>query len=174
MHHTTSSHAPPDAQRPTPADVDSARRWWEAIPLTGREPSSAGQRLHTITRDLSPTVSPEIWVTHTYAILRHSPEPHLRTVAEACTSDAAGAACYGKVLLHWCRVPFEEQQALRKTRGVDQFSYALAGDAGTSSLPPTERQLRYLHVLGYRGEPPATRREAGKLISERKARRITG
>lgn len=34
--------------------------------------------------------------------------------------------------------------------------------------PPTLRQLRYIAILGYRGESPQTRRQASELIDELK------
>ena len=37
---------------------------------------------------------------------------------------------------------------------------------------PTKRQLEYLSALGYRGETPATIKEASDLIMELKSQRI--
>jgi len=151
---------------PTPAEVAEARRWWASIPLSGGERTSAGLHLHNLTRELSSLASPDMWVTHVFRALCKRSEPHLRGVANACLTDAAGATCYGKVMLHWCQVPFAEQQVLRYQRGIDQFSYALGGVEGTGGLPPTPKQVAYVRALGWCGEVPATRREVGRLIDK--------
>lgn len=60
--------------------------------------------------------------------------------------------------LWWESLPYAERQRLKAERSEPVIERWMAGQ------PPTEKQLRYLHNLGYRGPTPANRLEASKLI----------
>ena len=62
--------------------------------------------------------------------------------------------------LWWESLPLEEKQRLRKKRAEEAIERWMA------EQPPTEKQLRYLTSLGYRGPEPANRLEASRLIDE--------
>ena len=62
--------------------------------------------------------------------------------------------------LWWESLPPEEKQRLRKERAEEAIERWMA------EQPPTEKQLRYLASLGYRGPTPTNRLEASRLIDE--------
>ncbi|GIW31056.1 MAG: hypothetical protein KatS3mg071_1230 [Meiothermus sp.] len=62
--------------------------------------------------------------------------------------------------LWWESLPYAERQRLKAERSEPVIERWMAGQ------PPTEKQLRYLHNLGYRGPTPANRLEASRLIDE--------
>jgi len=55
-------------------------------------------------------------------------------------------------------LPLLERQRIKAERSETAIERWMA------EQPPTEKQLRYLHNLGYRGPTPANRLEASKLI----------
>ena len=60
--------------------------------------------------------------------------------------------------LWWESLPLLERQRIKAERSETAIERWMA------EQPPTEKQLRYLHNLGYRGPTPANRLEASKLI----------
>ena len=60
--------------------------------------------------------------------------------------------------LWWESLPLLERQRIKGERAE------IAIERWMAEQPPTEKQLRYLHNLGYRGPTPANRLEASKLI----------
>ncbi|WP_223299660.1 DUF3072 domain-containing protein [Meiothermus taiwanensis] len=62
--------------------------------------------------------------------------------------------------LWWESLPPAEKHRIRAEREDEAITQWRA------KQPPTARQLRYLHSLGYRGPTPANRLEASRLIDE--------
>ena len=62
--------------------------------------------------------------------------------------------------LWWESLPPEEKRRFREGRAEEAIARWMA------EQPPTEKQLRYLASLGYRGPTPANRLEASRLIDE--------
>ena len=62
--------------------------------------------------------------------------------------------------LWWESLPPEEKRRFREGRAEEAIARWMA------EQPPTEKQLRYLTSLGYRGPEPANRLEASRLIDE--------
>lgn len=62
--------------------------------------------------------------------------------------------------LWWESLPLLERQRIKAERSEPAIERWMAHQ------PPTEKQLRYLHNLGYRGPTPANRLEASRLIDE--------
>lgn len=60
--------------------------------------------------------------------------------------------------LWWESLPLLERQRIKAERSETAIERWMA------EQPPTEKQLRYLHNLGYRGPTPANRLEASRLI----------
>lgn len=79
----------------------------------------------------------------------------LRLLAEL---DPEALLAGARWALWWESLPYAERQRLKAERSEPVIERWMAGQ------PPTEKQLRYLHNLGYRGPTPANRLEASKLI----------
>ncbi|GEM83622.1 hypothetical protein [Meiothermus hypogaeus] len=62
--------------------------------------------------------------------------------------------------LWWESLPPAEKRRIREERAEPAIERWMA------EQPPTEKQLRYLASLGYRGPTPANRHEASRLIDE--------
>jgi len=62
--------------------------------------------------------------------------------------------------LWWESLSPEEKRRFREERAEEAIARWMA------EQPPTEKQLRYLTSLGYRGPEPANRLEASRLIDE--------
>ena len=62
--------------------------------------------------------------------------------------------------LWWESLSPEEKRRFREERAEEAIARWMANQ------PPTEKQLRYLASLGYRGPTPANRLEASRLIDE--------
>jgi hypothetical protein len=62
--------------------------------------------------------------------------------------------------LWWESLSPEEKRRFREERAEEAIARWMA------EQPPTEKQLRYLTSLGYRGPAPANRLEASRLIDE--------
>jgi len=62
--------------------------------------------------------------------------------------------------LWWESLSPEEKRRFREGRAEEAIARWMA------EQPPTEKQLRYLASLGYRGPTPANRLEASRLIDE--------
>ncbi|MCX7802289.1 MAG: hypothetical protein N2313_04625 [Meiothermus ruber] len=62
--------------------------------------------------------------------------------------------------LWWESLPLLERQRIKAERSETAIERWMA------EQPPSEKQLRYLHNLGYRGPTPANRLEASRLIDE--------
>lgn len=91
----------------------------------------------------------------------HSSESQRRSLEYlllALANDPQGAANYAVDVLEWEALPFSERERRKAERDQLHRRAFLAG------IPPTERQIAYLHALGHYGPPPANRDEASRLI----------
>ncbi|PZA06098.1 MULTISPECIES: hypothetical protein [unclassified Meiothermus] len=79
----------------------------------------------------------------------------LRLLAEL---DPEALLAGARWALWWEALPWAERQRLKAERATEALERHM------QELPPTEKQLAYLHRLGHRGPVPISRLEASRLI----------
>lgn len=96
-----------------------------------------------------------------------SDRERLAPIAEALARDTAGALAYCAWVLRLEGLPPAERERLTAERGRPYREAAMTAQA------PTERQISYLHGLGYRGPAPESKAAASALIDLLRAERAT-
>jgi hypothetical protein len=153
---------------PTPADVRAAQDLIDHQPdwitdLSAADQPQVARIFHEAARthraDDAALLAVAIEVGERLARSTGSARVRWQRVVAQLLDDIPGAA---EAALWYCAF-YDLPEAVRAA--YRQLQTGQARDHAAAAQPSTERQLRLIHDLGYRGELPATLREASALIA---------